>query len=253
MQMARKVLFAPSQNATDTGSDRAAVDGAHDSNGVSEHVAHDEVDGRAEAFLQPAFRTGGESAEGGAINREGFGRQLRRQAYQCAWMTAKRLVETGYLENSESSGLLESFKLYIDDLPDKSSILDLLAFIVWIRLETKDEKAVREIRQLTQSVTPCIPGRITHSSFAHLVDTPTEIYQGFPVIYEVCSTLMCPIIQAHEKDFFTVVSINPITASAAALIISKVLEEASGIKPFAFVMTTDSNAWSFLNEKHFGA
>ena len=64
---------------------------------------------------------------------------------------------------------------------------------------------------------------------------------------------MCPIVQCHEKDFVSVTSINPITAASAGLLISKQLEKETGVRPFVFVMTTNSNAWTWLCEKHFGS
>ena len=162
-------------------------------------------------------------------------------------------MKSGYLNEAEGRSILQSFGYYINDLPDRASILDIVAFIVWIKLETKDEKAVREIRNLTRALTPAIPGKITHCGFVQLTETPIALYQAHPRIYEICSTLMCPIVQCHEKDFVSVTSINPITAASAGLLISKQLEKETGVRPFVFVMTTNSNAWTWLCEKHFGS
>lgn len=186
------------------------------------------------------------------IAEASFAQRLRAQAYRCGEVSMKHLVRAEYLSESEASGILQSFGYYINDLPDRGSILDILAFLVWIKLESKDEKAVREIRNLTRVMTTAISGRIGHCGFAHLTEMPIDLYQSFPRVYEICSTLMCPVIQRNEKDFITVSSINPVTAAAAGLLISKQIEKDAGIRPFVFVMTTSSNAWTWMCEKHFG-
>ena len=195
----------------------------------------------------PAYQGGSEIAEAS------FAQRLRAQAYRCGEVSMRHLVRAEYLSEAEAGGILQSFGYYINDLPDRASILDILAFLVWIKLESKDEKAVREIRNLTRVMTTAISGRISHCGFAQLTEMPIELYQALPRVFEICSTLMCPIIQRHEKDFITVASVNPVTAAAAGLLISKQIEKDAGIRPFVFVMTTSSNAWTWLCEKHFGA
>lgn len=197
-----------------------------------------------------AHGTGREASN--EIAEASFSQRLRAQAYRCGEVTMKHLVRAEYLSEGEASTILQSFGFYINDLPDRGGILDILAFLVWIKLESKDEKAVREIRNLTRVMTTAINGRISHCGFAHLTEMPIELYQTYPRIFEICSTLMCPIIQRNEKDFVTVVSVNPVTAAAAGLLIGKQLEKDAGVKPFVFVMTTSSNAWTWLCEKHFG-
>jgi hypothetical protein len=186
------------------------------------------------------------------ITEASFSQRLRAQAYRCGEVTMKHLVRAEYLSEGEANTILQSFGYYINDLPDRAGILDILAFLVWIKLESKDEKAVREIRNLTRVMTTAINGRISHCGFAHLTEMPIELYQSYPRIFEICSTLMCPVIQRNEKDFLTVASINPVTAAAAGLLIGKQMEKDAGMKPFVFVMTTGSNAWTWLCEKHFG-
>ncbi|MCB1230044.1 MAG: hypothetical protein KDN19_07255 [Verrucomicrobiae bacterium] len=192
-------------------------------------------------------------AEGSGLAETSYAERLRAQAYRCGEVTMKHLVQSGYLVESEAQGILQSFSYYINDLPERSSILDIIAFLVWIKLESKDEKAIKEIRNLTRLMSSALKGKISHCGFAHLTEMPIELYQGHARVFEICSTLMCPVIQTHDKDFVTVVSINPITAAATGLLVSKQLEKDNGIRPFVFLMTTSSNAWTWLCEKHFGS
>lgn len=186
-------------------------------------------------------------------SEQSFTQRLRIQAYRCGEVTTRQLVGSGYLNEQEGHSILQSFGYYINDLPDRSSILDLIAFIVWIKLESKDEKAVKEMANLTRLMDSVITGKINHCGFAHLTETPIDLYQAHPRIYEICSTLMCPVIQSHEADFVNVASVNPVTAASAGLLISKQLEKDTGARPFVSVMTTSSNAWTWLCEKHFGS
>lgn len=184
---------------------------------------------------------------------QSFTQRLRIQAYRCGEVTIRQLVNSGYLNAQEGDGILQSFGYYINDLPERSSILDLIAFIVWIKLESKDEKAVKEMANLTRLMGAVITGKISHCGFAHLTETPLDLYEANPRVYEICSTLMCPVIQAHEADFVNIVSVNPVTAASAGLLISKQLEKDNGARPFVSVMTTTSAAWTWLCEKHFGS
>jgi hypothetical protein len=186
-------------------------------------------------------------------SNQSFTQRLRHQAYRCGEVTVRHLVESEYLSGPEGQSILQSYGYYINDLPERGSILDLIAFLVWIKLESRDEKAIKEMRNLTQMMSAAFQGKITHCGFAHLTETPIELYQSNARVYQISSSLMCPVIQAHESDFVSVVSVNPITAASAGLLITKQLEKETGVRPFVFVMTTDSNAWTWLCEKHFGS
>lgn len=245
--MSRRVLIGLGQQ----GGDREGTRTASHRESIYGEVVLDATDhnsaagGRGEGAAQAA-------AGSHEIAEASFSQRLRAQAYRCGEVSMRHLVRAEYLSESESNGILQSFGYYINDLPDRASILDILAFLVWIKLESKDEKAVREIRNLTRVMTTAISGRISYCGFSHLNEMPIELYQAFPRVFEICSTLMCPVIQRHEKDFITVTSVNPVTAAAAGLLIGKQIEKDAGIRPFVFVMTTSSTSWTWLCEKHFG-
>ena len=235
--MARRQVIGLGQDSSSpsTTADREAVIGEVALDATDRNSAGGQEDGTQHALAEASFSD-----------------RLRAQAYRCGEVTMRHLVKSDYLGESEAKGILQSYSYYINDLPERASILDILAFLVWIKLESKDEKAVREIRNLTRVMTTALSGKVNHCDFAHLTEMPIELYQGHARVFEICSTLMCPIIQCHEKDFVTVTSINPVSAAAAGLLISKQMERVNKIRPFVFLMTTSSNSWTWLCEKHFG-
>jgi hypothetical protein len=244
--MARKVLFQPP-----VGGDSAAAVVDRPADDVSD-VALDatEHNSAAEAV------TGGADAIERIVQEEGaapFSARLREQTLKCAEASIRRLFEVQYITQEDAEGILGSFGYYVNDLPDKTSVLDIVAFLVTIKLESKEEKAVKEIRQITDVLKATLKEKVNHIGFAHLTEMPGNLYHDHDRIFEICSTLMCPVIQNNETDFFTIASINPITAATAGALVAQELERATGTKPFSFVMTTDSSAWSFLCEKHFGS
>ncbi|MCB1091572.1 MAG: hypothetical protein KDL87_08575, partial [Verrucomicrobiae bacterium] len=127
--------------------------------------------------------SGGAEAQSAGLTEVSFSQRLRAQAYRCGEVSMRHLVRAEYLNESEAGSILQSFGYYINDLPEKASILDILAFLVWIKLESKDEKAVREIRNLTRVMTTAISGRINHCGFAHLNEMPIELYQSYPKVF----------------------------------------------------------------------
>jgi len=253
--MARRVLFqqteAPSEvqlgsaDGTQQTADRPAVGGDVELDAVEANSAQAE----SSVAVAPADIAELVGEEGQAA----FSARLRQQTFACGEATIRKLDEIKYLSGEDADGILSSFGYYVNDLPEKSSVLDIVAFLIWIKLESKDEKAVKEIRNLTTILKTAASEKIGHMGFAHLNDTPGSLYHGHPRVFEICSTMMCPVIQNNEADFVTLTSVNPITAITAGELVSQELERATGTKPFIVVMTTDSNAWSFLCEKHFGS
>ena len=244
--MARKVLFQPP-----VGGDSATAVAERPTTDPDDVVLDaTEHNSSADAVAAKA------SVIDSIVHEEGpaaFSARLREQTLKCAEASIRRLYEIKYLTRADAEGILSSFGYYVNDLPDKSSVLDIVAFLVTIKLEAKDEKAVKEIRQITDALKASLEQKVNHIGFAHLTETPGQLYQAHDRVYEICSTLMCPVIQQNEADFFTITSINPITAATAGALVAQELERATGTKPFSFVMTTDSSAWSFLCEKHFGS
>lgn len=250
--MARRVLFQPTDRSVDGGGPGQAV---ADRPAATGEVELDAIELNS-APSQPAL-LGVPEGEVPALAQieagSDFSTRLRQFAYSCGERSIGYLVENKYLGSEDGEGILSSFGYYVNDLPEKSSILDIIAFLVWIKLESKDEKAVKEIRNLTELLKKGTTEKIGHMGFAHLNETPGNLYHGHPRVHEICSTMMCPVIQNNEADFVTVTSVNPITACTAGAAISAELERATGTKPFITVLTTDSSAWSFLCEKHFGS
>ena len=88
--------------------------------------------------------------------------------------------------------------------------------------------------------------------FAVQTELQLDFYNKFPEIADICGFLKCPIIEAHETDFFTVTSINPYTVKFAAALISKIITRKTNIVPFSFLTTCEKRPWDYLCSKHFG-
>lgn len=175
---------------------------------------------------------------------------LREQAVCCGELTLQRLTQAGHIKGGEAQSILESYGYYVDDVKSGKNILDILAFHVWVKLDTKDKRAEKEIRNLTTQLTPIVPTGVTHCSFPRLGDTSAEVYEKFPLAEKICATLMCPIIQAHERDFVSVGSVNPVTAATVGVLLENIMTR-EGVSPFTFVLTMNASAWSDLCVKQF--
>lgn len=178
-------------------------------------------------------------------------RWIKEQAQCCGELTLQRLTQAKAVTGGEAQSILESYGYYVDDVAADKNILDILAFHIWVKLDTKDVRAEREIRGLTSQLAPAVPSGVTHCVFPHTSDTPTELYEKFPLAEKICSTLMCPIVQANERDFVSVASINPITSATVGVLLEHIMER-EGVRPFTFVLTMGSGAWAQLCEKQFG-
>lgn len=177
---------------------------------------------------------------------------LREQAASCGELSLQHLTQAGHISGSEAQSILESYGYYVDDVKSGQSILDVLAFHVWVKLDTKDQRAEKEIRNLTAQLASIVPSGVTHCAFPRLSDASAEVYEKFPLAEKICATLMCPIIQAHERDFVSVASVNPVTAATVGVLLEHIMER-EGVSPFTFVLTMNAGAWSDLCAKQFAS
>lgn len=184
-------------------------------------------------------------------DQETVGKWLKEQAICCGELTLQRLTQAGRMSGGDAQSILESYGYYVEDVKGGDSILDILAFHVWVKLDTKDKRAEKEIRNLTAQLASLVPTGVTHCGVTRLADTSAELYEKFPLAEKVCATLMCPVIQAHERDFVSVASVNPVTAATVGVLLEHIMER-EGIRPFTFVLTMDAGDWSALCEKQFG-
>ena len=159
---------------------------------------------------------------------------LRRQMAHCGEYTYQALNKIGKLSPEDTSRISQKYLKVIN------------------RTEKQEIEARDVTLELTRALLRYSKTKISHLAFAHQNDTPIEFYNEFPAISEICRLLGCPVIQVSDKDFLTVTSINPFTATAAARLISNEIESECGRKPFHFITTTDLTAWKYTCERHFG-
>ncbi len=177
---------------------------------------------------------------------------LRRQMAHCGEYTFQALNKIGKLSPEDTSRISQKYLKVINQTEKGVAFPDALAYLVLEGWKKEEIEARDIILELTRALLRYSKTKISHLAFAHQNETPIEFYTTYPAISEICRILACPIIQVSEKDFLTVTSINPYTASAAARLITNEIEAESGTKPFHFITTTDLTAWKYTCERHFG-
>ena len=182
---------------------------------------------------------------------ESIDKWLREQAASCGELTLQRLTQAGHITGGEAQSILESYGYYVDDVAAGQNILDVLAFHVWVKLDTKDLKAEKEIRTMTNQLASVVPTGVTHCGFERMSDSSLELFEKFPLAEKVCSTLMTPVVQVNERDFVSLASVNPVTAATAGILLEQIMER-EGVRPFTFVFTVEASTWTTMCEKQFG-
>lgn len=177
---------------------------------------------------------------------------LKRQMSHCGEYTYQALNKVGKLSPEDTSKITQKYLKAVNATPKGEPFPDALEYLVVTGWQKKDIESRDVTLELTRALLRYSKTKIAHLAFAHQNETPIEFYNDYPQISEICRLLSAPIIQISEKDFLTVTSINPFTATAAARLISNEMEAEFGRKPFQFITTTDLNAWKYTRERHFG-
>jgi hypothetical protein len=178
---------------------------------------------------------------------------LRRQMAHCGEYTYQALNKIGKLSPEDTGRITQQYLKYLNTVEKGKPFADALHYLYFEGWKRPEIDARDMILRLTKSLISYSKTKINHLAFAQQTDTPIEFYNAFPAISEISRLLGAPVIQVNEKDFFTVASINPFTATAAARLISNEIQQEVGRKPFCFITTTDLNAWQYLLGRHFGA
>lgn len=178
---------------------------------------------------------------------------LRRQMAHCGEYTYQALNKIGKLSVEDTGRITQQYLKYLNSVEKGRPFVDALIYLYFEGWRRPELDARDTILQITKSLISYSKTKITHLTFAQHTDTPIEFYNAFPAISEICRLLSAPIIQINEKDFFTVASINPFTATAAARLIANEIQQEVGRKPFYFISTTDLASIKYLHGRHFGA
>ncbi|HQZ27948.1 MAG: hypothetical protein KA250_02145 [Verrucomicrobiales bacterium] len=192
-------------------------------------------------------------SEAPAISRIPTSDLMRRQMAHCGEYTFQALNKIGKLSPEDTGRITQQYLKYLQNSEKGKPFRDALEFLFFEGWKRPEIEARDTILKLTRALIAYSKTKISHLAFAHQTDTPIEFYNAFPAISEICRLLGSPVIQVSEKDFFSVTSINPFTATAAARLIANEVQHETGKKPFHFVSTTDMNAWKYLQGRHFGS
>jgi hypothetical protein len=191
------------------------------------------------------------NASGESLRRVSYD-LLRRQMAHCGEYTFQALNKIGKLSPQDTSRITQKYLKVLNASEKGMPFPDALHYLV-IHGWKKNEVEARDVTlSITKALLRYSKTKVSHLAFAHQTETPIEFYNSFPGVSEICRLLGSPVIQVSEKDFISVTSINPYTATAAAGLISNEIEAEVGRKPFQFITTTDLNAWKYTCERHFG-
>lgn len=177
---------------------------------------------------------------------------LRRQMAHCGEYTFQALAKLGKLSEEDTGRIAQQYLKRINQTPKGTPLVDSLQFLVFDAMGQSEIDGRPLLLSLTRALLNYSKTKVSHITFAHQNENPIEFYTTFPKISEICRIMGTPIIQVSEKDFFTVNSINPFTATAAARLISNEIEAEFSRKPIYFVTTTEISSWKYICERHFG-
>lgn len=178
---------------------------------------------------------------------------LRRQMAHCGEYTFQALNKVGKLSPEDTGRIAQQYLKTLNSIEKGKPFPDALQYLVLEGWKKEEVEARDVVLDLTRSLLHYSKTKINHLAFAHQTETPIDFYNSYPGISEIARLLRCPIVQISEKDFVTVASINPFTATAAARLIVNEVEAEVGRKPFHFLATTDLNGWKYACERHFGS
>lgn len=210
-----------------------------------------DVDSKGAGVSTAASSTGGKTS--GETSRMPSIDFLRRQMAHCGEYTFQALNKVGKLSPEDTGRISQQYLKHLNAVEKGKPFPDALQFLVFDGWQKKEVEARDVVIDLTRSLLRYSKTKVSHLAFAHQTETPIEFYNNFPAISEIARLLNSPIVQISEKDFVTVVSINPFTATAAARLIVNEIETEVGRKPFHFVATTDLNGWKYTCDRHFGS
>lgn len=178
---------------------------------------------------------------------------LRRQMAHCGEYTFQALSKLGKLTEEDAGRITQQYLKQINQTPKSKPLIDALQYLVFEAMGKSEIDGRPLLLSLTRALLNYSKTKVTHITFAHQNENPIEFYTNFPKISEICRIMGAPVIQVSEKDFFTVTSINPFTATAAARLIANEIEAEFSRKPIYFVTTTEISSWKYVCERHFGS
>ncbi len=177
---------------------------------------------------------------------------LRRQMAHCGEYTFQALSKLGKLTEEDTGRIAQQYLKHINQTPKGTPLVDSLQYLVFEAMGQNEIEGRPLLLSLTRALLNYSKTKVTHITFAHQNENPIDFYTSFPKIAEISRIMKVPVIQVSEKDFFTVTSINPFTATAAARLIANEIEAEFKRKPIYFVTTTEISSWKYICERHFG-
>jgi hypothetical protein len=162
------------------------------------------------------------------------------------------LESSSRLSTEDASSLMAGYQAELKSLSPSSPIPDILFYIYDQTKQGENLDQNRNIIELMQRILMeiCSP-KPTFCQFLERTHRPSEFYQTYDEVRDLCRLLGAPIVTAVENTVINVTSINPLTAFAASKLIELAVGKSLGYLPFTFAVVAEFDAWLTLKDKHF--
>lgn len=162
------------------------------------------------------------------------------------------LESSSRLSTQDAAELMASYQAEIKSLSPPSPIPDILYYVYDQTKQSEELDQSRNIIELMQRILMeiCSP-KPTYCQFLERTHRPSEFYQTYEEVRDLCSILGAPVVTAIENTVINVSSINPLTAYAASKLIELSVGKSLGYIPFTFAVVAEFDAWMTLKNKHF--
>ncbi|CAN5752896.1 hypothetical protein BH11VER1_BH11VER1_34440 [soil metagenome] len=164
------------------------------------------------------------------------------------------LESSSRLSTEDASALMASYADLIKSLESPASIPDILFYVYDQTKHGENPDQNKNLVELMQRILMeiCSPKPI-YCQFLERTHRPSEFYQTYPEVKDMCRILGTPVVTAIENTVINVTSINPLTAFASSKLIELNVKKSLGCLPFTFAVVAEFDAWTTLKDKHFPA
>lgn len=176
-----------------------------------------------------------------------FPDKLRDVVLSCAKATLDALVLRGHLRDPERQQIEEVHRQCLEQ-GKESEIFETIT-----RLSTIGPREIPDfIGGLGLAVGKTMKERVTLIPGLVRCPIPSIFYDNYPEHYDLARILLAPVIYSEDNEVLGIGSVNPIPAVTLARIITRTIEDRTGVRPFVTAVRMDYDAWRTLLGKHFG-
>ena len=125
---------------------------------------------------------------------------------------------------------------------------DPLEILVGVRIADEEQRPM-EIERMGRAMSQMLDNPLVLVPFANRLPTPTAFYDTYPTIYQLCQSLMTPVVFAEESEVVGIASINPVGLLLMEEHITQSLSEITGTRPIVSRLLVDHEVWESICRK----